>query len=119
VARGVASIISSFRSVTGRIDLPAREPKKMKPIQSPPNSFLALASWFHQDILYEHPSMDAAASGCITHLDAGGSAELSAYLAELVASDASDDELRKLWSDRGAEWAFLPYGHSCSGYWHS
>jgi hypothetical protein len=77
-------------------------------MQSPPNSFLALASWFHQDILYEYSSMDAVASGCITHLDAAGSAELSAYLAELVASDASDDELRKLWSDSGAEWGTAP-----------
>lgn len=52
--------------------------------------------------------MDAAASGYITHLDTAGSAELSAYLEKLVASDASDDELRKLWSDTGAEWNVAP-----------
>jgi hypothetical protein len=77
-------------------------------MQSPPNSFLALASWFHQDIRYEYPSLDAAASGYVAYLDAAGSAELSAYLGELVASDASDDELRKLWSDSGAEWNVAP-----------
>jgi len=77
-------------------------------MQSPPNSFLALASWFHQDILYEYPSLDAAASGYIAHLDAAGSAELNAYLGELVASDAGDDELRSLWSDSGAEWNVAP-----------
>ena len=77
-------------------------------MQSPPNSFLELSSWFHQDILYEYPSLDAAASGCIAHLDATGSAELNAYLGELVASDDSDDELRKLWSDSGAQWNVAP-----------
>lgn len=77
-------------------------------MQSPPKSFLWLSSWFHQDIRYEYPSLDAAASGYIASLDAAGSAELRAYLGELLASDVSDDELRKLWSDSGAEWNTQP-----------
>jgi hypothetical protein len=77
-------------------------------MQSPPNSFLALASSFHQDILYQYASLDAAASGYLAHLDGAGSAELSAYLGELIASDASDDDLRKLWSDGGADWSVCP-----------
>lgn len=77
-------------------------------MQSPPKSFLWLSSWFHQDIRYEYSSLDAAASGYIATLDAAGSAELHAYLGELIASAASDDELRKLWSDSGAEWNMQP-----------
>lgn len=80
----------------------------MKQIQSPPVSFLAFSSWFYQDIRHDYPSFDAAVSAYIARLDAAGSAELSAYLGELVASDASDDELRKLWSDSGAEWNMQP-----------
>ncbi|MFM9849856.1 MAG: hypothetical protein ACKVP3_22205 [Hyphomicrobiaceae bacterium] len=80
----------------------------MKPIQSPPASFLAFSSWFHQDINYEYPPLDAGASAYIAQLDAAGSTELNAYLGELVASDASDDELRQLWSDSGAEWNMQP-----------
>ena len=77
-------------------------------MQSPPKSFLWLASWFYQDIRYEYPSLDAAATGYIATLDAAGAAELNAHLGELVASDATDDELRKLWSDSGAEWNMQP-----------
>jgi hypothetical protein len=77
-------------------------------MQSPPKSFLWLSSWFHQDIRYEYPSLDVAASGYIASLGAAGSAELQAYLGELIASDASDDQLRKLWSDSGAEWSVAP-----------
>lgn len=80
----------------------------MKPTQSPPASFLAFSSWFHQDIRYEYPAFDAAVSAYIAQLEAAGSAELNAYLGELVASDASDDELRQLWSDSGADWNMQP-----------
>src|SRR4026209_2892612 len=80
----------------------------MKPIQSPPASFLGFSSWFHQDIQYEYPTLDAGASAYIAQLDAAGSAELNAYLGELVAADAKDDELRQLWSNSGAEWNMQP-----------
>ena len=80
----------------------------MKPIQSPPESFLGFSSWFYQDIRHDYPSFDAAVSAYIARLDAPGSAELHAYLGELVGSEASDDELRKLWSDSGAEWNMQP-----------
>jgi len=52
--------------------------------------------------------MDAVAAEFIAILDAAGSAELHAYLGDLVASDASDDELRKVWSDGGAQWNVAP-----------
>jgi len=80
----------------------------MKPIQSPPESFVGFSSWFYQDILHDYASFDAAVSAYIARLDAAGSAELQAYLGELVASDASDEELQRLWSDSGAEWGVSP-----------
>ena len=80
----------------------------MKRMPSPSNSFRDFCGWFYQDILHDYPSFDAAVSGYITQLDAAGSAELSSYLGELLASDASDEELRKLWSDCGSDWGVSP-----------
>jgi hypothetical protein len=80
----------------------------MKSIQSPPDSFVRFSEWFHQDILYEYPSFDDAVSGDIARLDARSAAELNGYLGELLASDASDEELRKLWSECGAQWSVSP-----------
>jgi hypothetical protein len=80
----------------------------MKPMPSPSSSFCDFCGWFFQDICNDHTSFDAAVSAYIAQLDAAGSADLSASLGELLASDASDEELRKLWSDCGAEWSVSP-----------
>jgi hypothetical protein len=80
----------------------------MQQTQSPPESFLGFSSWFHQDIQYEYPRLEGAASGYIATLDAATADELGAYLDDLLASDASDEELRKLWSECGSQWGIVP-----------
>ncbi len=82
--------------------------KPVKQTQSPPDSFLGFSQWFHQDIQYEYPRLDDAASGYIATLDDARAAELNAYLGELLASEASDEELQELWSQCGSQWGYSP-----------
>lgn len=80
----------------------------MQKMQSPPDSFLGFSEWFHQDIQYEYPRLDGAASGYIATLDAAAAEELSAYLGDLLTSDASDEELQDLWTQCGSQWGYSP-----------
>jgi hypothetical protein len=80
----------------------------MSPRQSPPDSFLGLSEWFHQDIQHQYPRLEGAASGYIATLNAAAADELRAYLTDLLASDASDGELRELWSECGSQWGIVP-----------
>ena len=80
----------------------------MQGTQSPPDSFLGFSEWFHQDIQHQYPRLEGAASGYIATLDRSAADELSAYLADLLASDASDEELGKLWSECGSQWGIVP-----------
>ncbi len=80
----------------------------MKWTEPMPDIFLQFCRWFHQDIRHSYPSLDHAASGFVVQLDAAAAAELKSFLGYLLASDASDQELQELWSERGSDWGVSP-----------
>ena len=77
-------------------------------IEQMPDAFIQFCSWFHQDILHLYPSLDQAVFGFAAQSNDTDLVDLRAYLARLLASDTSDEELQRLWSDCGSEWGVSP-----------
>jgi hypothetical protein len=76
----------------------------MQGSQEVPAVFVRFCQWFHQDVLRHYRSFDQAISAFVDLLDEAEKVTLKAYLEDLIASDATDDELLNLWQDHGSEW---------------
>lgn len=72
-----------------------------------PDEFVQFCQWFHQDVFELYPSWDQALSAFVAQLDDAEKVTLKAYLGDLIASDATDAELEKLWKDHGAQFGFV------------
>ena len=68
-----------------------------------PEVFVEFCQWFYQDVLVHYGSIDRALSAFVDQLDDPSKVTLKAYLEDLIASDATDEELEKLWQDHGSE----------------
>jgi contact-dependent growth inhibition (CDI) system CdiI-like immunity protein len=72
-----------------------------------PDVFVQFCQWFHQDVFVLYPSMDLAISAFVEQLDDESKVTLRAYLADLIASSASDQEWERLWKDHGAQFGWV------------
>jgi hypothetical protein len=72
-----------------------------------PDAFVWLCQWFHQDIFVLYHSFDQALLAFVTELDDPNKVALKTYLADLITSGASDEELEKLWKVHGAQFGFV------------
>jgi hypothetical protein len=68
-----------------------------------PDVFVQFCQWFHQDVFILYPTWDQALSAFVAQLDDPSKVTLKFYLGDLIASDATDAQLEKLWKDHGAE----------------
>jgi hypothetical protein len=68
-----------------------------------PSEFETFCRAFHQDIFILHPKVEDAVRVALMSLDDRQKRSLRDFLVELVSDKFSDEDLRVLWSNSGAD----------------